>query len=96
VLALRRRPARADSAASYVGAAHACREPQAERVADKTRQLRDYFAMGRRAGDRTGKRTAEDARDARTSVQSSLSPHEGRAALALVATVVIGLVASRF
>jgi len=33
-----------------VGAAHACREPQAERVADKTRaNFCDYFAVAERA-----------------------------------------------
>ena len=49
-----------------VGAADACREPQAERVADKTRaNFCDYFAVAERAAAvAPGEATPTTARDA--------------------------------
>ena len=49
-----------------VGAAHACREPQAERVADKTRaNFCDYFAIAEGApATAPGDAPPRDARDA--------------------------------
>jgi hypothetical protein len=45
-----------------VGAADACRESQAERVADKTRaNFCDYFAVAARTGADAGPNSARDA-----------------------------------